>query len=279
MVATIDPSEDDVMRLKLLYTQFLQALGRRLRLRQQVVATAVVYFRRFYKSPQIMAGFDPLLMAPTALWMASKVEETTVTVKAVVREAKEVARLLNVAFQYAMEHLVDAEYTMLAALSDLLAVRHPHPSLSHLLAQADLRGQLGAEKADCFVQTAWFLLNDTYRTDLPLLQPPDAIALACACVAGLLEHADTDRLLPVHADGVPERITSISETLLALYEHCDALSPGTLSAVHERMSLLWVSQRVRASEQAQSTEERERDGLSCSCASEMPDAMLPPSVS
>lgn len=255
MGAGIGPSDDDAMRLKLLFTQFVQALGRRLRLRQQAVATAMVYFRRFYQSPRSMGDFDPLLIAPTALWMASKVEESTVTVKAVVREAKEVARVLSVAFHYASEHLVDAEYTMLATLSSTLTVHHPHASLSHLLAGADLRAQLGAEKVDCFVQTAWFLLNDTYRTDLPLLQPPDAIALACARVAGLLEHVDTERLLRTHADGVHDRIACISDTLLALYEHCDALSPGTLSAVHERLSVLWASQRARAAEQAQATEE------------------------
>jgi len=45
-----------------------------LKVKQQVVATAVVYFKRFYVRNSLKC-IDPLLMAPTCVFLASKVEE------------------------------------------------------------------------------------------------------------------------------------------------------------------------------------------------------------
>jgi cyclin C len=52
----------------------MQVLGEQLKLRQQVIATAIVYFKRFY-SRNSLKCVDPLLLAPTAIFLASKVEE------------------------------------------------------------------------------------------------------------------------------------------------------------------------------------------------------------
>lgn len=49
-------------------------LGEGLKLRQQVIATATVYFKRFY-ARNSLKNIDPLLLAPTCLFLASKVEE------------------------------------------------------------------------------------------------------------------------------------------------------------------------------------------------------------
>ncbi len=58
-------------------------VGKELKLRQRVVATAVVYFRRFYSkyylttviSRHNFMEFCPLLVGPTCLYIATKVEE------------------------------------------------------------------------------------------------------------------------------------------------------------------------------------------------------------
>jgi len=52
----------------------IQALGEQLKVKQQVVATAIVYFKRFYVRNSLKC-IDPLLMAPTCVFLASKVEE------------------------------------------------------------------------------------------------------------------------------------------------------------------------------------------------------------
>lgn len=52
----------------------IQVLGEQLKLRQQVIATATVYFKRFY-ARNSLKSIDPLLLAPTCIFLASKVEE------------------------------------------------------------------------------------------------------------------------------------------------------------------------------------------------------------
>jgi cyclin C len=47
-----------------------QTLGEQLKLRQQVIATATVYFKRFY-AINSLATIDPLLLAPTAVFLVS----------------------------------------------------------------------------------------------------------------------------------------------------------------------------------------------------------------
>merc|ERR1719457_493341 len=49
-------------------------LGEQLKLRQQVIASATVFFKRFYAMNPLNT-VDPLLMAPTCVFLASKVEE------------------------------------------------------------------------------------------------------------------------------------------------------------------------------------------------------------
>jgi cyclin C len=56
------------------FTNVIQALGEHLKLRQQVIATATVYFKRFY-ARYSLKSIEPVLMAPTCVFLASKVEE------------------------------------------------------------------------------------------------------------------------------------------------------------------------------------------------------------
>lgn len=44
-----------------------------MKVRQQVVATATVFFKRFYAKNSIKS-IDPLLMCPTAMYLAAKVD-------------------------------------------------------------------------------------------------------------------------------------------------------------------------------------------------------------
>lgn len=58
----------------LTFALVIQALGEQLKVKQQVIATAIVYFKRFYVKNSFKC-IDPLLLAPTCLFLASKVEE------------------------------------------------------------------------------------------------------------------------------------------------------------------------------------------------------------
>ena len=67
----------------------MQKICKRLGLRQQVLATAIVFFRRFYLR-NAYCDTDPALVAATCCYLAAKAEETPVHVKTAASEAKTV---------------------------------------------------------------------------------------------------------------------------------------------------------------------------------------------
>ncbi|RWR99407.1 cyclin-C-like isoform X2 [Dinothrombium tinctorium] len=67
-------TEEEYQKLLLFFANFIQALGEQLKVKQQVISTAIVYFKRFYVRNSLRS-IDPLLVAPTCVFLASKVEE------------------------------------------------------------------------------------------------------------------------------------------------------------------------------------------------------------
>lgn len=147
-----------VFKAKLLYTHYLTALGRRARVRQRAVATAIVYFRRFYYRFSFL-DHDPLLIAPTALWVASKVEECSLQAKMLVTQLAH----LDMENNYQVQHLLDAEFLLIEALRFDLVVYQPYLPLIDFFFNPALCDLVGAESLDNFRQLAWYLLNDCFR--------------------------------------------------------------------------------------------------------------------
>jgi hypothetical protein len=210
----------DVRSLTLLFTQYVHALGRRTKLRQRVVSTACVFFQRFFVVRTFLEH-DPLLVAATAVWMASKVEESAVSPKHLVAMMHELGLPGN---PYEAKHLVAAEYVLLDVLAPFgLGVTHPHESLARLLASCDLRAHVGESKSDSLVQTATVLVNDACRTpDLALCAAPRIVALSCAHTAALLEHVDLRSLLPEPTADEHAAIEACAASLHALFESLHA---------------------------------------------------------
>jgi len=67
----------------------MQKMCKRLNLRQQVLATAIVFYRRFYLRNSYCET-EPGLVAAACVYVAAKAEETPVHVKSAVSEAKAV---------------------------------------------------------------------------------------------------------------------------------------------------------------------------------------------
>jgi cyclin C len=63
-------------------------LGRRMNARQQVLATAQVYVRRFYLKREIRTT-NPYLVLSTAFYLACKMEEAPQHIRVVVGEARQ----------------------------------------------------------------------------------------------------------------------------------------------------------------------------------------------
>lgn len=71
---------------------------------RSVAATAVVYFRRLYAGSSF-SQYDPHLVAPGCLYLASKVEESVVAAKLLMASMKR----LRPAWQYELKDLLDME--------------------------------------------------------------------------------------------------------------------------------------------------------------------------
>ena len=65
----------------------IMKLGRRLQLRQLVLATAQIYVRRFYCKVELRRT-NPYLVMATAVYLAGKMEECPVHIRVVVNEAR-----------------------------------------------------------------------------------------------------------------------------------------------------------------------------------------------
>ncbi|KAF9582898.1 RNA polymerase II holoenzyme cyclin-like subunit [Lunasporangiospora selenospora] len=143
-------------------------IGKRLQFRQQVIATAIVYFKRFYTKNSLRMT-DPSLVAATCIYLACKIEECPQHIKHIITEMKN-ALANHGGFDYDTSKVAEFEFYLLEELEFYLIVYHPYRDLT--LIAKDLK----LEESN--LQTAWFVINDSYRTDVCLLYAPHMIALA-----------------------------------------------------------------------------------------------------
>ena len=181
-------SVDDFHKVHIFFTNFLQALGgEQLKLRQQVISTAIVYYRRFY-SRNSLGDVDPLLLCPTCIYLASKVEECgVIQTSNLISRCKNLLRqkyhaIFNKEFPYKPQHVMECEFLLLEMLDCCLIIFHPYRPLTQYVTD------LGQE--DILLPTAWRIVNDTYRSDICLLYPPYLIALACIHMAAVVHKKD-----------------------------------------------------------------------------------------
>jgi len=174
-------SEEEYQRIIIFFANFVQTLGEQLKLRQQVIATATVFFKRFY-SQNSLKCVDPLLLAPTSIFLASKVEEFGVisntrlinTCSTVIKN-KYAYAYPNQEFPYRNQHITECEFYLLENLDCCLVVFQPYRPLVNFCQD------LGAENT--ILPVAWRMVNDSLRTDVSLLYPPYLIAISCIHIA------------------------------------------------------------------------------------------------
>jgi cyclin-C len=144
-------------------------------LRQVVLATALVYFRRFYLKASFV-DFDPRLVAPTCLWLASKVEEC-----AIGKVSLLVQQLERVGNPFGSDDILVCEFLLLEELDYDLTVYHPY----------DLLDQFARDTAAFdHIDSLWVVVNDTYLTAAALRHAPQIVALGCIHVAALIRELD-----------------------------------------------------------------------------------------
>lgn len=147
-------------------------LGKRMSLRQQALATAQIYVRRFYTQIEIRKT-NPYLVMATAIYLACKVEECPVHIKLILAESQR--QWPNLEAVSDVSKIGECEFYIISTLKSRLVLHHPYRTL---VDHGPMIPMLHEETA-----LAWSIINDHYNTDLPLLYPPHVIAFAAIFLA------------------------------------------------------------------------------------------------
>ena len=164
--------------------------------RQQALATAQVYMRRFYSRVEIRHT-NPYLVLATALYLACKMEECPQHIRSFVSEARNIwpgrrpqetnfIALADVRPDFIISDvskLGECEFYLISEMNSQLIVHHPYRSLQKL--------QSTLSMAQDDISLAWSIINDHYLTDLPLLCPPHVVAVTAIFLALTLKPTQT----------------------------------------------------------------------------------------
>ncbi|KAL1879103.1 hypothetical protein VTK73DRAFT_7327 [Phialemonium thermophilum] len=161
--------------LNIYFNQQINRLGKRLGVRQQALATAQVYIKRFYSKVEIRRT-NPYLVISTAVYLACKMEECPQHIRLVVSEARSLWPADFISLD--TSKLGECEFFLISEMNSQLIVHQPYRTL------ASLHSEFSMTQEE--VALAWSVVNDHYMTDLPLLYPPHIIALTAILLALVL---------------------------------------------------------------------------------------------
>lgn len=174
-------TEEEYQKIFIFFANLIQCLGEQLKIRQQVIASATVYFKRFYARNSLKC-IDPLLLAPTCIFLASKVEEFGVisnnrlisTCQTIVKN--KFGHAWQQEFPYRANHILECEFYLLENLDCCLIVYQPYRPLLQLIQDINHDDQL--------LTLTWRIINDSLRTDVSLLYPPYQVDLIVSHTQG-----------------------------------------------------------------------------------------------
>uniref|UniRef100_T1IQM6 Cyclin-K n=1 Tax=Strigamia maritima TaxID=126957 RepID=T1IQM6_STRMM len=169
--------------------RFIISTGTQLGLRNDTMATGVVYFHRFYMFHSFK-DFPRYVTACCCLFLAGKVEETPKKCKDIIKTA----RSLLTDQQYLQfgddprSEVMTMEKILLQTIKFDLQVEHPY---IYLLKYAKkLKGD--KQKLTKMVQVAWTFVNDSLCTTLSLQWESEIIAIALMHLAGKLSKFEVE---------------------------------------------------------------------------------------
>ncbi|KAK7920257.1 RNA polymerase II holoenzyme cyclin-like subunit [Apiospora marii] len=160
--------------LYIYFNQQIVRLGKRLGVRQQIIATAQLYIKRFYCKVEIRRT-NPYLVITTALYLACKMEEAPQHIRLVATEARS---LWPDFLSLDTSRLGECEFFLISEMNSQLIIHQPYRTLATL--QSDF--YLTQDE----INLSWSIINDHYVTDLPLLYPPHIVALTAILLSLVL---------------------------------------------------------------------------------------------
>jgi cyclin T len=212
---------------------FLQEAGMKLSLPQLTIATAIVFFHRFYAARKF-SEFDRHIIATTCLFLAGKVEETPKKLRDIIMVTEQMRHKDSVPpkrpldpegaeFDELREKILTHELIVLQTIAFDMTIEHPYKYLLMYVKQIQGNRNLA--------QVAWNFVNDSLRTTLCLQFKPQLIASAAIYLASkFLKY-------PLPAEGPKpwwevfhakqEDLENISNQILDLYDAPNSLGkPG-----------------------------------------------------
>ncbi|KAL6066501.1 RNA polymerase II holoenzyme cyclin-like subunit [Balamuthia mandrillaris] len=217
---------EEITKARIYYSDVLQLLGKKIALRQRVIASATIFFRRFYIFNSF-SEFDPRLIAPTCLYLACKVEECITHARIFEKAMHSIDRN----WPYRMDDVLEAEYYIIEEMDFYMVLYHPYRPLTMFL-------------ADCgesdLLEPAWYIVNDVYRTDLALMHPPHIIALATILMAATAQNR-TAALRPWFAglNVDMEEVWRVINTILQLYTVWYEMRDDEVKAILDKIVRKW----------------------------------------
>ncbi|KAJ2447770.1 RNA polymerase II holoenzyme cyclin-like subunit [Coemansia sp. RSA 2440] len=184
---------NELAYLKIYFTNLIALVGKRLHVRQEIIATATVYFKRFYIN-NTFYDIDPYLMTTTCMYLACKVEECPHNIKQVWNESKIVFSgkyifakngsyvSSEIRFPYDVPDVAECESYLLEEMKFYLVVYHPYQVL------IDIHEQANMPKAS--LQAAWSIINDSFKTDMVFVYPPHVIAIAALFLSRVVDQGN-----------------------------------------------------------------------------------------
>ncbi|CUS14312.1 unnamed protein product [Tuber aestivum] len=165
----------ELRHLSIYFNSQIARLGRRMQTRQQALATAQLYIRRFYTKVPIR-DTNPYLVMATCLYLALKMEECPQHIRIVVSEAR---TCWPDVMPSDTAKLAECEFYLISEMNSYLIVHHPYRTLQDLTPVLSLTSEEN--------NTSWQVINDSCLTDLPLLYPPHIIALTAIFLSVVLK--------------------------------------------------------------------------------------------
>ena len=246
-----DTMDEDLKRLRAHLAAFVTQLGKckQVSVRQRVISTAIVYLARFYYYNSYK-DFHPYLIAATALYLASKVEESPTTPKNIANALSDQRNSLGqvvaalptssiasssgrvppaTRFGFSGGEIVEAEYFLVEELKFNLIVFHPYRPMQRMIVDANLQ---------MYLQDATHLINDSYRTDVCLYYPPHTIAIAAIIMAAIWngqsswqQWFDSLQFHEVHKAQIKE----VQGMLLQFYDQYTCLDPAEMERIIDKV--------------------------------------------
>lgn len=227
---------------------FLQEAGMKLGLPQLTIATAIVFFHRFYATKKF-AEYDISIIATTCLFLAGKVEETPKKLKDIIaitdllrcKDSSPPVKPMDLEsqeFWNLRDKILAHELIVLQTIAFDMTIEHPYKYLLIYVKQISGNRNLA--------QVAWNFVNDSLRTTLCLQFKPQLIAAAAIYLASkFLKYTLPENPKPWWEvfNAETKDLEEISNQILDLYE-----SPGSL-AHSQGETKQDVKERIAQSEQ------------------------------